>query len=194
MTDGKALATLGSNLKRIRGERNWTLEDLAEASGVSTGMLSQVERGGSNPSFKTLYRLANALGVPLGYFFLGVDRPDRVVRKSERMTLGRPPGVGVGKPRGRLVYQLLSPDLSGALELLWIEYGPGASTAKTPFVHQGEECGVVIKGRLEVHIGEETWLLEAGDSAYIQSATPHWFRNPDAKPAVMVWAVTPPSF
>ncbi len=194
MSDGKALATLGGNLKRIRGEKNLTLDDLARTSGVSTGMLSQIERGSTNPSFKILYRLANALKVPLGSFLIGVDRPDRIVHKKERMMLGEPSSLTGGKPHGRLLYQLLSPDLSGALELLWIEYGPGASTAKTPFVHQGEECGVVIKGKLEVHIGEETWLLQAGDSISIQSATPHWFRNPEAHPAQLVWAVTPPSF
>ena len=70
------------------------------------------------------------------------------------MTLGHSPGSGTNKKNDGLVYQLLTPDLSGALELLWIEYGPGATTAETPFTHQGEECGVILEGRLEVHVGE----------------------------------------
>ena len=78
MTDEKALSTLGSNLKRIRTERHWTLEALARESGLSTGMLSQMERGTGNPSFKTLYRLAKALRMPLGSFLVEVDRPDRI--------------------------------------------------------------------------------------------------------------------
>ena len=194
MTDGKALATLGSSLKRIRAERNWTLEDLARESGLSTGMLSQMERGAGNPSFKTLYRLANALRVPLGYFLVGVDRPDKVVKRHERLSLGHLPGSGKKTKNKGLVYELLTPDLNGALELLWIEYGPGATTAPTPFSHQGEECGVIVEGTLEVHVGDEIHTLETGDSVYIQSATPHWFRNPASKPAKMVWAITPPSF
>lgn len=186
MTDTGALISLGANLQHLRSEKRLTLDELAHRSGVSIGVLSQIERGLGNPSFRTLYKIAEALGVPIGYFFSGVDRSGTVVRKHERKNLQSP---------GRdLVYELLSPDLTGTLEMLWIEYGPGISTQETPFVHQGEECGLILQGRLEAHVGEDTFSLEAGDSIYINSAIPHWFFNPGPDTAVMVWAITPPSF
>jgi len=193
MKNTGALISLGANLQQLRTEKGLKLEELARSSGVSIGVLSQIERGLGNPSFRTLFKIAQGFGVPIGYFFSGVDRSGKVVRKHERKMLVLPLSE-LNSSNGGLVYELLSPDLMGSLELLWIEYGPGISTKETPFTHQGEECGVILQGRLEAHIAEETFVLEAGDSIYFNSAVPHWFRNPGPETAVMVWAITPPSF
>ena len=187
------LNSVSESLRRVRQERGLTLEELAQRSGVSIGMLSQLERGVGNPSLRTLVKIAKGLGVPMGYFLSGIDHSSAVVRKHERRRLVLPAAV-LGLPDSDLVYQLLSPDLSGSLEMLWIEYGVGVSTEESPFTHDGEECGVILQGTLEVHVADEVWTLEAGDSVYFHSAIPHWFRNPGSEPAVMVWAITPPSF
>jgi len=193
MADSLPLRLLGTALQRLRQERDLTLEELAKRSDVSTGMLSQIERGLGNPSVLTLHKIAQAMQVPMSYFLAGVDRGDGVVHPNSRKRLTLPSSASL--KTADLVYELLCPDLTGSLEMLWIEYGAGASTEEAPFVHQGEECGLVLRGRLEVHTGDQVYSLAAGDSVYLSSSIPHWFRNPDAeKDAILVWAITPPSF
>ena len=92
------------------------------------------------------------------------------------------------------LYELLTPDLQRKLEVIWVELPPGQSNQDAPFMHDTEECGVLLSGTLEVHLGEQTHRLEAGDSIAFNGLVPHWYRNPGTEPAVSIWIVTPPSF
>jgi transcriptional regulator with XRE-family HTH domain len=186
------LDSLGDIISNLRLDRNLTLQELSENSGVSPAMLSQIERGLTNPSFLVLYKLSTGLKVPVSMFFSGFDPNGIVVRRNERRKLSLPSQDNNGS--SELIYELLSPGITGRLELLWIEYGPGTDTEAAPFSHQGEECGVIIEGQLIACIGEDSFILEKGDSIYLNSTIPHWFKNQSEKTAVMVWAVTPPSF
>ena len=67
------LNSVSESLRRVRQERGLTLEELAQRSGVSIGMLSQLERGVGNPSLRTLVKIAKGLGVPMGYFLSGIS-------------------------------------------------------------------------------------------------------------------------
>ena len=71
---------------------------------------------------------------------------------------------------------------------------PGLSTAERPFEHPGEEFGIVMRGRLEVHVGSDTYRLAPGDSISYRSHIPHWYVNPGSVPMKSIWIVTPPSF
>jgi transcriptional regulator with XRE-family HTH domain len=182
------MATIGEELHRARLDLGLSLQKLAEASGISTGMISQIERGLANPSVNTVSKLASALGLQLGIFF--EPKPPtperRVVRKGER------PRIGIPDPS--FVYELLVPDLNRSLEFVWVESAPGATTESSPFQHEGEECGLVLQGTLEVHLGDEVYVLEAGDSIVLDCRIPHWYRNIGAERVLSVWAITPPSF
>ena len=180
------LRHLGSQLQQLRRRKELTLGELAQLSDVSAGLLSQLERGMGNPSFHTLSKLAYGLGVPIGLFFQGTYHSDPVVRKNNRKKLVL--------EDHNLVYELLTPDLQRCLEFVWVEFAPGISTEQRPFCHEGEECGLVLQGTLEVHWGDEIYLLEAGDSVSYPCNIPHWYRNPGKEKAVSVWAITPPSF
>ena len=92
------------------------------------------------------------------------------------------------------VYELLTPDLQRKLEVIWVELPPGQSNEEAPFIHDTEEWGVLLSGRLEVHLGSETYTLNAGDSISFRGVVPHWYKNPGDEPAVSIWIVTPPSF
>jgi len=191
MKDSKMLSQLGSQLgsqlQRLRLERHLTLEKLAESSGVSVSLLSQLERGIGNPSFITLSKIAYALGIPIGHFFQGSESPlNMVVRKKDRKKLVL--------PDRNLVYELLTPDLNRKIEFVWVEFASGISTEQRPFLHEGEECGLVLQGTLEVHLGDKVYLLEAGDSISYPCNIPHWYCNPGKEEVISVWAVTPPSF
>jgi uncharacterized cupin superfamily protein len=90
--------------------------------------------------------------------------------------------------------ELLSPNLSGALELLSCRLSPGASSGAEPYTHAGEEAGLVVRGRLELWVDGRKAILEPGDSFGFQSALPHRYCNPGPDETEVIWAITPPSY
>jgi transcriptional regulator with XRE-family HTH domain len=180
------LHNLGSQVQRLRRRNRLTIEKLAELSGVSSGFLSQLERGMTNPTFISLQKIAIGLDVPISAFFQASSADSFVVRQNQRRKLIL--------DDGNRVWQLLIPDLNRSIEFLLMEWGPRISTEGRPSCHEGEECGLVLEGVLEVHWGDEVFLLEEGDSIYLPSNIPHWYRNPSDQKVVCVWAATPPSW
>lgn len=178
---------MGRVLRRARQEAGLTVGELSGRASVSVGLISQLERGRGNPSFLTLSRLAEALGISLGAFVQGPDETSsKVVRARERKKLVL--------PDDHLVYELLTPNLRGNLEMLRTQVPPGWSNRARPFAHSGEECVHLVQGSLDVTVGEEAFSLEEGDSITYDATVRHWWLNPTQAPAVIVGAVTPPSF
>ena len=182
------MATVGAQLNSLRKLRSLTLEGLSERSGVSIGLISQIERGRGNPSFNTLVQMAHALNVPIGRLFHTADDTSPLVRSDERRSLD------VHGPSGDAVHELMSPDLNGALEAVWVEAPPGYDTSETPFTHPGEEFGLVLEGRHEVFLDGVRYSLSPGDSITYASTTPHWYRNPGPETVKAIWVITPPTF
>ncbi len=178
---------VGSEIKRLRKIQGWTLEQLASTSGVSAGLLSQVERGQGNPSFNTLVQVAHALGIPVARLVAGEQMTSPVVRREDRRQLNLPNDELV-------VAELLTIRPDSALEVIRIETEPGYSTEDTPFVHEGEEFGIVLEGTHAVNVGGAHYVLRAGDSISYDSTIPHWYENPGESTSVSLWVVTPPSF
>lgn len=183
------MATVGIQLRALRKMRGLTLEGLSARSNVSTGLISQIERGRGNPSFNTLVQMAHALDVPIGRLFHTADDTSPLVRANERRSLDVH-----GGPNVDAVHELMSPDLNGALEVVWIEAPPGYDTSETPFSHPGEECGVVLQGRHDVYLDGVRHELGPGDSITYPSTTPHWYRNPGPETVKAIWIITPPTF
>lgn len=185
------LGEIGSQVRAIRKEAGLTLERLAELTGLSTGIVSQIERGLANPSFSTLVQLAHGLDIPVGRLFQVSDQHrSPVVRQSERRRLG---GHGLGEDDGA-VYELLTPDLSGALEATLVQTPPGYDTSAHPYRHQGEEFGIVLSGRKDVYLDGRRYELAAGDSIRYASSTPHWYVNPGEEVCTAIWVITPPTW
>lgn len=179
---------VGNEIKRLRKLRGRTLEQLASRAGVSAGLLSQVERGQGNPSFNTLVQVAHALGIPVARLMAGEQISSPVVRRSERRRLN------LGSNDYLVLMELLTSRLDSALEAIRIVAEPGYSTEDTPFVHDGEEFGIVLEGTHAVNVGGAHYVLEAGDSISYSSTIPHWYENPGDVTSVSLWVVTPPSF
>ncbi|EGD59945.1 putative transcriptional regulator [Novosphingobium nitrogenifigens DSM 19370] len=183
-------ARLGQQIRALRRDRGLTLAHLAETTGLSLGLVSQIERGLSEPSVKALHLLASALGVTVGWFFRDdgeredtLPESDLIVRRGARRTIGYAGGI---------VDELLSPSLDGQLELLLCRIAPGSGA--DPYAHAGEEAGYVVAGTLELTVEGHTHVLTAGDSFGFRSMRPHSYRNPTRQETVVIWAVTPPSF
>ncbi len=195
------LHALGGEIRSLRRERGLSAVALARRCGVSPSLISQVERGLTAPSLEVLWAIAKALDVPIGTFFQapgpnasGVEAPETsggaqpkafVVRAGRRKRLGLTPS---------LTYQLLSPDLQHTIEFVWAEFPPGEEGPLEPFVHAGEEQMVVIQGEMHVWIGDEVWVLGTGDAITFDSAVPHRAGNRGTTPAIIIAAITPPSF
>lgn len=184
------VATVGIQIRALRKQAGLTLDDLSKRSGVSTGLLSQIERGKGNPSFATLVQIAHGLDIPIGRLFHLTEQISPVVRRDERRSLDF---HGVHGPKDAR-YELLTPTINGALEVLWVETRPGHDTSATPFRHNGEEFGIVLSGVKDVYLDGVRHRLEAGDSITYSSSVPHWYANPGAEPSTSIWVITPPSW
>ncbi len=184
---------IARRLRLLRRAANITLRDVASETGFSVSYISQVERGQVAPSVAALKKIANALGTTVGYLF--DDEQTRpapspsgrlVVRANERKRLIY--------PGSRIVNELLCPDLQRQIEMLLVTAPPGTDSGLEPFTHQGEEALLVLEGRLEVWVGGEKYVLEAGDSMAFPSTGEHRWANPGPGELKAVWVMVPPSF
>src|SRR5437870_605120 len=149
---------LGKKIRDLRSRRGLTVQQLAAASGLSKGFISQVENDRTSPSLATLRDLARALDTSVAYLVVEDDHVPYVVRHGQRP---RMPLNGNGSQ-----VEVLSAQPRRNLELLMAELPPGAVAGKDPRQHTGEECLVCLEGRVMVTCGEHRLVLEAGDSCH----------------------------
>jgi transcriptional regulator with XRE-family HTH domain len=188
---------LGARLKQIRRSKGVTLQQIADQTGLSKSFVSQIETDAANPSIGSLKKITDVLGVPLAALFASSENGQgapagldpggevRVVRRDRRKILIEP-----GK-KGKM--SLLTPDLQRKLEVILGEEEPGNADEEW-YSHAGEECGFVLEGRYEVSVGDQVFVLEAGDSIYFPSHLPHKTRVLGDEPVRTIWVITPPSF
>ncbi|MFF0465394.1 helix-turn-helix domain-containing protein [Streptomyces mexicanus] len=178
----------GRHIRDARVARGFTLEALAQATGLSRSYLSNVERNRNSPTISTLRTILDALGVSLSQLFRTFEGEHRVLtRPDQRVTIAR-----TGNDDIR--YELLNPNPRGRLEMMVMEVAPGASSGDHAHTHAGEEVGLMISGELDYWIDGTHYRLAAGDAVSFDSTLPHRYANPGDTPAVSVWTVTPPSF
>jgi transcriptional regulator with XRE-family HTH domain len=179
---------LGLEIRKLRKARGKTLAELALATGRSTSFISQLERGRAESSISDLRRIAQTLGVPLGWFFMSETKPaaevGRIVRASSRRRLGT---VTDG-----LVEELLSPNIGGAFETFLSRFEPGASLSE-PTTRDTEEEGYVVAGQLDIWIGGHFFEVSAGDSFRIAREEFRWVNRGDTE-AIVVWVIAPPTY
>ena len=156
---------VGEKIRSLRHKQKISIEQLSAMSGLSKGLISQIERDITGPSVASLWKISKALNVTMNYFFDEYDDLNQIVRKDERKKL-------IMRKSSR-VYELLSPDLKKQIEMLMIEIKPNENISAELISHDGEECGVVIKGTLRIISGDNIYDLQEGDSIYLDSTIPH---------------------
>lgn len=177
---------LGEKIRKTRLTKGMTLTTFAQKIGKTTSYVSQIERGLASPSIMSLREISKTLDVPIFYFLLDDGKQRAVVRKDERKVLQF--------PRSHLTFELLSPDLSRQIEMIRIQLEPGASTCTIPLPHEGEECTFVLEGKMEIQIGDETFILERGDTIYYIAGIPHKITSIGKEDLVVISAITPSNF
>ena len=177
---------LGQKIRQKRQEKEMSLTDLAEKIGRTPSFLSQIERGLAEPSITSLRKISDALNVPIFYFLLDTNEHNPVVRRNERKVLNF--------PDSQLTFELISPDLNRKMEIMHARLEPGATTCDEPLTHPGEECMLVLEGKMKVEIGEEEYLLDPGDSIYYFAMIPHKLTSVGEEDLVWISCMTPPAF
>jgi transcriptional regulator with XRE-family HTH domain len=161
---------VGGRLRELRQERGMSMRALARASGLSANALSMIERGRTSPSVSTLYKLADAMGVPITAFFRQEPpRQDIVFRKTDERT--RVPFM-----RG-LWEGLGGESFLGRVEPFMLTLESGASSGPFGIVHTGHEFVLCLRGKLEYQVEDKRFILEAGDSLLFAAQLKHRWRN-----------------
>lgn len=190
-----SVAAFGLEVRQLRKARRMTLAQLAEASGISLSHVSAIERGAVNASLDKVSRLADALSVPVTWFFArrpGTGPLERahVVRAKNRRNLN----LLYGEPADRSGYTdwLLSSTIGGEFYFGISEYPPHQDHHRDEVVvRDGEQHCLVLEGEIELLLGHEVVTLRAGDSFSIPGNIPHRSSNQSDKPARMIWVNSP---
>ncbi|MEQ8399846.1 MAG: cupin domain-containing protein [Roseitalea porphyridii] len=177
---------IGERLRQLRTQHGLSQTELAQRSGISNVTISQIERNKMAPSIAVLHNIVKAFPVSLAEFFDGQSEDSgKVFFRREDLTI-----LLNGTVRMR---QVGHRGILRSLQLIHVEYDPGADSGPEMLSHAGEEGGVIISGRLEVTVGDKTEVLEAGDAYLFPSTVPHRFRNVGDTPCVIVCSAVPPS-
>jgi transcriptional regulator with XRE-family HTH domain len=159
------LVKVGERLRRLRKERGWKLEDLAERTNLSRAYLSRLENGERQPSLTALFHVAQAYGVAFSSLF--ESEPD-----LERGVIVRAAQAPVRRGNG-LFYASLSRG-SWAFNLHPIRIVvPAEREEGEVYQHEGEQWLYVVSGSLGLEIGDEEFILESGDAAHFSADNRH---------------------
>ncbi|GIP38372.1 transcriptional regulator [Paenibacillus sp. J31TS4] len=162
--------SIGRNLSRIRKERNLSLDKVSERTGVSKAMLGQIERGDSNPTVTTLWKIANGLHVSFSSLMKEEAPSVSIVSKDKEEPLSE----NEGKYR---VYSLFPFHVKKQFEVFAVELDPEC-THEAEAHHAGvEEYIMVCEGTLEVFIDQEAYVVKQDDSIHFEADRPHVYRN-----------------
>jgi transcriptional regulator with XRE-family HTH domain len=165
---------IGGRVRQGRNSRGWTLDQLAERSGVSRRMLVSIEQGSANPSIATLLLVSDALGIGLPAL-VDMDRSPglRVTRAGTAPVLWR----GSHGGQAVLVAGTEPPDVT---ELWDWTLGPGESHSTEAHAAGTRELLLVLDGQVELTVGQHAEVLAAGDSASFSGDLPHGYANRSA--------------
>lgn len=182
---------VGSQLRQHRRSMKLTLNELSQRASLSVGLLSQIERGITSPSLKSLHLICDALNFPVGWLFDQTSDSNpaersTVVRQGARRTLSLG-AFGLKK-------ELLSPDLGGNLQMYLMTIRPEGHSGPESYAHDGEEGGMVLAGTLKLSVEGQDMMLYEGDAFRFSSGRKHRFSNPGQSETRVIWTNSQPFY
>ncbi len=178
---------LGQTVLNYRKKKGMTIREFADYAGVSTSLISQIERGQANPSLSVLELIAQALNVPLYTLFINdIDTKSLISKKRDRKKVYR-------ENNDHIVYDVLTPDFMKAhIELLMMDLNAHASTTESHYSHMDkEEIAVVMKGEAYVELEGVEYFLDEGDVVRIPPNVKHRFINKGDRANHILFVLTP---
>lgn len=185
---------VGNKIKSLRLKLSMNTKELSQKADISSGMLSQLEKGSTQGSVETLRKIAKVLNVTIAFLF--EDKSDiksktnevsLIVRKDERKKISFPDSL--------YKCELLTPNLQGDIEFVLVELEANRTTTEMlPHTRGGEECNLVMYGTIEIQLADEHYILNEGDSIRFNPEIPHKIENKTNKKSSYISVITPPSF
>jgi transcriptional regulator with XRE-family HTH domain len=189
--------SVGDEIRTIRKARGITLKQLSKLAGCSAAYLSRIERGEARISIDLLTTIGDALKVDPKWFFPnrsgeGILERTFVVRAKARRPLSRL----YSRSTEELGFEdeLLSSSLAGDCYMMLTRFPRGAdcdTESREGFVYEGEQHGFVIEGSMELTLGDEVIIINAGDSFSYPTEIPHRLRNAIEEETVVIFTMTP---
>ena len=191
LSKDRSECALGLRIRAHRRLRRKRLRDLAEQAGCSESLVSRIENGLAMPSLSTLHRLAKALGVSVAALmdasYPGACTVFSPVQRPRTSMAGSAEGDGSSA-------ESLAPYAeNGRLEALIVSLPSGGKLCG-PFMHEGEEVGLVLEGELELIVEGVVHRVPTQSSFFLHSERPHFYRAIGDISCRVVWINTPPSF
>jgi len=181
-------ATLGRRIKDLRLGRGLSIKELAKRAELSSGAISQIERGIGSTSLRSIRNICKALQVPLGILFSNEGKDgesEYLCRFHHRETLN----FGHGTIKHKLTAAAVQ-----KLEMLDVNIEPGGNSGPETYSHEGEEMGLVLAGVLDLYIAEKLYQLKEGDAFAFPSTLPHRFANSGKSRCRALWVNSPPLY
>ena len=168
------------NLKKLREEQNLSQGQLAERAGVSKVIISQIEKGDSNPTINTIWKLTSALGLPYTSL-LEMEEPRAVyVKKKERSEISE------GKYH---IYNYYPKNAERNFEVYQIEMDAGCDHTSVGHCANSFEYLVLTDGKITISLNEKDYILEKDDALYFDASQPHRYKNEEASSAKMTMVI-----
>jgi transcriptional regulator with XRE-family HTH domain len=161
---------IATNLKRIRTERKLSLDKVAEYTGVSKSMLGQIERGTSNPTITTVWKIANGLKVS---FTSLMNQPE-----SEIVQIAKADLTPLVEDNGRYrLYPFFPYEDGRPFEVYKVEIDPGGYLSAEPHGQGTSELVTVFSGEITIRAGEDEFVVKEGDAIKFRADKPHAYHN-----------------
>ncbi|MGL5712593.1 MAG: helix-turn-helix domain-containing protein [Paraclostridium sp.] len=174
---------VGEKIASIRKQKDLSIRDLAKLADVTPSLLSQLERGLSNPSLNTIKAISKALDVPLFTFFMeDVDNKELIVRKDNRKKVIFPNNNNV-------IFEMLSPESVNSVEFAIVKLVPNSSSSDYLMSHKSQELAYVLSGKVRLYLDDDIFILEKGDSVVVPLGTNHRWENPFDEDAEVLFSV-----
>lgn len=176
---------IGKSIKRLRLQKELTLEELASRCELSKGFLSQLERDLTSPSIATLEDILQALGTTLAEFF-------SAERDETRLTFSRGDFFSSEKD-GYAVTWIVPDSQKNRMEPILLELPAGGESFELA-PHSGEEFGMVLEGAVVLLCDGGRYPLRRGETFYLHGKAFHRLKNERKTTARVLWVSTPPLF
>lgn len=179
---------VGEVLRQRRQIRGLSLRHVAEKAGISTGMLSQVERGLAAPSIKTLRAVCAAMDMPVNWLF---HREGEARSPASTYIVASGARRSLTYQAGGLTKELLTPDAQPAIQMLRFVLQPGVSSGEPYSNAEGGKCGLVLAGTLGLELDGTSFTVETGDSFAFPAAAMVRFWAVGNAACEVIWVVAP---
>jgi transcriptional regulator with XRE-family HTH domain len=176
---------IGEKIKDLRNRNGLTQQELADRAELTKGYISQLERGQVAPSVVTLLDLIECLGTTPSEFFRETEE-EHVVYSEEDF-------FEKIDEAGNSIQWIVPNAQQNQMEPLLVVLQPKEALAEDK-PHEGEEFGYVISGHIQLRLGDNVYMVKAGESFYFSANKKHSIANTGAIRAKLIWVSTPPTF